>query len=414
MLLLIVTPALSGCEKKSDKTFSVSLMANAGKAAVSLSSGYPAIGNDALFANVSVKAGNTVSFPETVPTRDGYDFDGWYVDKDCTMLWEKTTVPTGDTVLYAGWKRSSTTSGLDYTEPAYVKKTGTDGGADGFKLNNICNAPVENGSVKLTNASINMLSAAKDDISAYLGYDISAGASLKSAEFDGKNIIVSWNGTNGDKSLTVAVQNVTSSFKVNNSTYENKAANYEAKEAPKPGCVLLAGSSSMENWSTSAADMAPVTSFNVGIGGTTAEQWTECLAERLVFPYSPRAVVFYVGINNVINAGSTGEETGNAVVELLSKVHDRLPDTDVYYVLMNLIPGYMKYKDTIEQGNSIVTDFAKDKDWMTIIDAGKYLLKDSGMPNSAYFLTDGLHMSLCGYTIWGKEVRDAVIKRENK
>lgn len=414
MVLAISAVVLAGCGKKTEKTFTVSFMANAGKAEVKLSSGYPAIGNDAVFATVTVKEGEKVTLPEGAPVRDGYDFNGWYADKESTVAWEADTVPTKDISLYAGWKRSTSSSGIDYTEPVYVKKNGTDGGADGFKINNVCNAPVVDGKVQLTAASINMLAASDGDVSALLGYDISSGVTLNSAKYADKTITVEWTGANGAKSATIAVSDVTANYKVDNSTYETKAKNYEAKEAPKAGCVLLAGSSSMENWSTSTADMQPITSANVGIGGTTAQQWTECLAERLVFPYSPRAVVFYVGINNVINAGNTGEETGNAVVELLEKVHERLPETDVYYVLMNLIPGYMKYKDAIEQGNSIVTEFAKGKDWLTMIDAGKSLLKDSGNPNSAYFLSDGLHMSLCGYTIWGKVVRDAVIEKESK
>lgn len=345
MMTVMVLGTVSGCVPAApeENLRIVHFMVNAGRTEVKLSSGYPAIGNDSVFAGLILREDGTVKAPEGVPVRDGYDFAGWYLDRECTEPWDGATAPAGSNSIYAGWKRSTVSSGSDYVEPLY-------------------NGPAA-GSYSLNGMSSGELAAR---------------------------------------------------FRLDNSVYEDKARKYEAMEAPTPGCVLLAGSSSMENWSTSAADMSPVTSFNVGIGGTTAEQWTECLTERLVFPYSPRAVVFYVGINNVINAGCSGRETGDAVVELLAKVHERMPDADVYYVLMNLVPGYMKYKDAIGEGNSIVTDYAKDNTWLTLIDAGSNLLKENGMPNSAYFLTDGLHMSLCGYTIWGREVRDAVIRHESR
>ena len=40
-----------------------------------------------------------------VPTKQGYEFTGWYLDKSCTVQWDiyNDTV-TGSMKLYAGWK----------------------------------------------------------------------------------------------------------------------------------------------------------------------------------------------------------------------------------------------------------------------------------------------------------------------
>jgi lysophospholipase L1-like esterase len=54
-------------------------------------------------------------------------------------------------------------------------------------------------------------------------------------------------------------------------------------------------------------------------------------------------------------------------------------------------------------------NYQKSHNYVTCIDAGVGLLKDNGLPNFGYFLTDGLHMSKAGYVIWGKAVKDAVI-----
>ena len=40
------------------------------------------------------------------PTREGYEFTGWYVDAACDILWnvEERPIET-DMTLYAGWEK---------------------------------------------------------------------------------------------------------------------------------------------------------------------------------------------------------------------------------------------------------------------------------------------------------------------
>lgn len=49
-----------------------------------------------------VEEGNAVTLP-TAPTKDGFDFDGWFIDEDCTIAFTNSGV-TSDIVLYAKWK----------------------------------------------------------------------------------------------------------------------------------------------------------------------------------------------------------------------------------------------------------------------------------------------------------------------
>ena len=44
-----------------------------------------------------------VAEPEP-PTREGYEFSGWYSDENCLYLWDFETAQVGgDMILYAGW-----------------------------------------------------------------------------------------------------------------------------------------------------------------------------------------------------------------------------------------------------------------------------------------------------------------------
>ena len=49
--------------------------------------------------------GELLEIPEP-PTREGYQFTGWYTDATCDMLWnvEVQTIET-DMTLYAGWEK---------------------------------------------------------------------------------------------------------------------------------------------------------------------------------------------------------------------------------------------------------------------------------------------------------------------
>lgn len=51
----------------------------------------------------AVPDGDPASAP-TDPTKDGYTFEGWCVDSECTSLWDFTTPVTGAVTLYAKWK----------------------------------------------------------------------------------------------------------------------------------------------------------------------------------------------------------------------------------------------------------------------------------------------------------------------
>ena len=368
-----------------------------------------------MFYAAEIKAGEKAVKPASDPQLGGYDFVGWAVEKN-GALYDFNSAVNGSLTLYAKYARAAASSGdADFKEAEFVFEEKKDAAVDGIEVYKVCNQPVENGNVNLTALAIRLLSEA-DDVRHYLGYAVNPSAEISSAVYSGGKITVEY-AWEGQKSLEITVTDVTASLKVNNDTYENKAKKYEQTASLKRKGIVMAGSSSMENWTTSKEDMSPLSTVNVGIGGTVAEQWTESLAQRLIYPFDPRAVVLYVGVNNIVNASKTGEQTGNALKLLFDDIHAHLPDATVYFIMINDIPlvyqsDRIGQREEIEIANGIVREYAEGKEWMVLVDAGAGLIKDSGKPNSAYFLTDGLHMSLCGYAIWGAAVKEAVIGRE--
>ena len=265
---------------------------------------------------------------------------------------------------------------------------------------------VNNGVVNLPNAALAKLEANKDNVLPLMEYRVKASKTI-TATYDNSQIVITCDG----ETRNIIVKDNSMEWKVDNTNYETKAKKYEAKALDEESYhVMLAGSSSIEFWESSTEDLMPVISYNHGIGGTTIEEWDNKLNQRLVFPYKPKMVVYYVGINNVINSKQDAATIWNNLKNFFDHTHAALPDTKVQYIMMNLIPGYKGYFNTINAVNANVVEYQKSNAWLTLINPGTALLKENGEPNAAYFRTDGLHLSYYGYVIWGGIIRESIFK----
>lgn len=389
---------------------------------ITLSSGRTARAEDILFRKEEIKpeAFDTDGFllsndANNIPQRDLYTFKGWYKEKECINLWDFSSdhVEKGTNLtLYAGWEKTKQAD-VDYVEPVFAFDQRVENNSiSSVLVHSICNSVVKVGTVDLTEAAFTLLSAHHDDVRGYIDYEINPDCTLDSAVYEGNSILLTYTVAGKTETCPIKLNNVTGQYPVNVSAYETKAQKYEKDIFPEYG-IVLCGSSSIEKWSTSKDDLLPLTTVNHGIGGTTVDQWLDGLAMRLVYPYEPRAVVMYLGINNIINAGDSGHATGEKLVKLFNEMHYALPEASFYYILVNTVPGYLDKKAEIDECNRIVTEYAaNNSSWMKLSNAGDYLMKESGLPNNSYFLTDGLHMSVAGYRIWGEEVKSLIISNE--
>ena len=361
-----------------------------------------------LYLRQEITVNELIEKPNPDPVREGYEFQGWFKEQTCDNLWDfNNDKPESSVFLYAKWGNSQEE---EFEEPEYVypERIITD---MNYKVTGILNKSVEDGQVNLTSGGINRLKKHKEDVSFAVNYERKADVNLTVATFDEATSMIHLEVSSGEE-FDIKVNDITATLNIanENTGFETKAKNYEAKgEDIENYHIALAGSSSMENWSTSTEDMAPIVTYNHGIGGTTVEQWTNKLFERLVLPYSPKAVVYYVGVNNIINSGKKGSETATALEALFEKTHQMLPETKIFYVLINKLPGYPHLQEEFDVANNFAIDYAKANDYLTCIDAGVGLLKSNGEPHYGYFCTDGLHMSKFGYVIWGAAVKKAVI-----
>ena len=370
-----------------------------------LSSGYAGKGNNIIFKTVQVAKDSLVDKPED-PTRKKYDFVGWYKEEKCENEWNFSTERvTHNTRLFAKWEVSTEQESDEppYTPPSTVLD---DSAATDYVIDSIMYFKVNADVVKLPRAALMKLEAQSDNVLPLMEYRVKNGKAI-TATYSGGYITVTCNGN----VQNIQVKDDSLSYTISNSTYESKAKKYEDNALVEESYhVMLAGSSSIEFWTTSKEDLDPIVSYNHGIGGTTIEEWDESLNQRLVFPYKPKMVVYYVGINNVINSKEDVNTIWNRLEKFFDDTHAALPDTKVQYIMMNLIPGYTTYFDVINSVNERVMNYQASNPWLTLINPGEALIKANGQPNAAYFRTDGLHLSFYGYTIWGKIIKESIVK----
>lgn len=361
-----------------------------------------------LYEQKEIKLGEKITAPEIDPLRINYEFQGWYKESDCLHAWDfDSMIANNNLFLYAKWGQ---TKEEEYEEPEYHYPETIISDAN-FRLTGILSKEITNNQVKLATGAILRLKNSPSDVKFALNYERKESVSITEATFNQSTMMIHVATSSGE---TFDVQVIDNSPELSmatiSSTYEQKAKNYENAGGEYTNYhIMLAGSSSMEFWQTSKEDLKPIVSYNHGIGGTTVEHWTDKLFERLVLPYAPKCVVYYVGVNNIINGNDDGTSCGNKVKALMDKTHQYLPNTKVFYVLINQLPGYSNKTQDFNVNNEMIINYCSDKSWADVIDAGAPLLKDNGLPNAAYFRTDGLHMSLYGYTLWGYEIRKAII-----
>jgi uncharacterized repeat protein (TIGR02543 family) len=387
-------------------TYTVDFFNNYLREDFELSNGTKGKGNNLLYLSIEAKEYDHLEKP-TDPVRERYEFQGWYLEEKCVTEWDfANDTVHGNLRLFAKWGIAQAEEGQEpaYNPPSTVLE---ESASTDYVINSVMNFKVNDGLLKVPTAALSRLAASASNVLPLMEYKVKAGKTI-TATYASNYITV----TCGSNTESIQVKDDSGNLIVDNTNYEAKAKKYEAKieEENENYHVMLAGSSSIEFWTSSKQDLSPIVSYNHGIGGTTIEEWDEKLNQRLVFPYKPKMVVYYVGINNVINSKQDATTIWNHLEKFFNDTHAAMPDTKVQYILMNLIPGYKDYFTTINAVNAKVVEYQASNPWLTLINPGTALLKENGEPNAAYFRTDGLHLSYYGYVVWGGIIKESIIK----
>lgn len=181
----------------------------------------------------------------------------------------------------------------------------------------------------------------------------------------------------------------------------------DAEAMPAPGGIVFTGSSSIRLWDTLAQDMAPLPVVQRGFGGAHMEHVLHN-AHRIVVPYAPRAVVVFVGGND-IGSGKSAERVSSDFAKFVALVREALPDADVW--LLSMKPSKLRWASwpEMQKVDVALAALAAADPKVRFVETGGTLLGPDGTPDDVYIF-DGLHLGAEGYRRWTGMLRPLLLE----
>jgi lysophospholipase L1-like esterase len=175
----------------------------------------------------------------------------------------------------------------------------------------------------------------------------------------------------------------------------------DKKSAPPKGAVLFIGSSSIRMWKV-AESFPGLTAINRGFGGSHISDSVH-FAERVVWPYEPKTIVFYAGDND-IGSGKSPEQTAADFAAFVKRVREKLPTTKIIFVCITPSIARWKLWPTVQKANALIKAQIEKDGTLAYADIAPGMLGSDGMPRAELFLKDNLHMTAEGYKVWAAVV----------
>jgi lysophospholipase L1-like esterase len=143
--------------------------------------------------------------------------------------------------------------------------------------------------------------------------------------------------------------------------------------------------------------MAPLPVVRRGFGGAHVSHVVHN-ARRIVTPYAPRAVVAFVGGNDVA-AGKSADEVTADYAAFLEIVRGDLPDVDVW--ILSSKPSKLRWGTwgELQALDVRLRAFADAHPRVRFVETGRTLLGPDGTPDDVYVF-DRLHLNAEGYRRW--------------
>ena len=193
--------------------------------------------------------------------------------------------------------------------------------------------------------------------------------------------------------------------------WEPAIAKFEQSDHTNPPpkhAVLFVGSSTIVRWKTLAEDFPGARVINRGFGGNEIIDSTH-FAERIIFPYEPKMIFLRAGGND-IHAGKSPEQVFADFVEFATKVHARLPETEIVFI--GQCPTIARWTEAEKNKtlNKLVEEYVRRTPKLRYVETYDMTLGADGQPRPELFVEDKLHFSPEGYKLLAERVRPFVPK----
>ena len=184
--------------------------------------------------------------------------------------------------------------------------------------------------------------------------------------------------------------------------FENAIVAFEGADTEDPvdpGVILFVGSSSVVNWRTLAEDLPGHRVLNRGFGGSNFNDLIH-YADRVIYPYRPKAIFVYEGDND-ISMGNSAKQVAKDAKKLRTMIAREL-GKDVPVVFISPKPSVARWeqREIYEDANARLAAYAAKKNHTYFVDVWNPALRPDGSVRPDIFVEDNLHMNAAGYDIW--------------
>ena len=180
---------------------------------------------------------------------------------------------------------------------------------------------------------------------------------------------------------------------------------WDSKNSFPDDAVLFVGSSSIKLWQTRNY-FPDLKVINRGFGGSQIFEVTH-FADRIIFPYKPKVILFYAGDNDIAS-GKSSERVFEDYKKFVKLVHGEMPGTPVIFVAIKPSLSRWKLWPEMKEANSMIKNFSDGNKDLFYFDSAKPLLGDDGKPRAELFMDDQLHLSSRGYHLWTEQLRPMI------
>lgn len=163
--------------------------------------------------------------------------------------------------------------------------------------------------------------------------------------------------------------------------------------------IAFYGSSSFRIWNSIVEDLGSFDVVNLGFGGGTCLSGIHYL-DQLLTPLKSRRIALYFGENDIASDGLTARTTFKHLQDLRARISEKMPEAEVYVLLIKHSPARWIYRDEFEQVNHLVRDWCDGADKTNWLDPSAGLIGENGLPMFRYYLPDLVHMNAAGYAVW--------------
>ncbi|HES58819.1 MAG: hypothetical protein JW956_11775 [Calditrichaceae bacterium] len=172
---------------------------------------------------------------------------------------------------------------------------------------------------------------------------------------------------------------------------------WDQKNSFPEDAILFAGSSSIRMWKTHDA-FPQYRLINRGFGGAHI---TDVLYyyNEVILKYNPQLIVFYCGDND-ISSNFPVEQVYEDYLELILKITKDFPEVKFVYISVKPSGSRWQHWDRMDALNKKIEKYNQQRENLLYVDLATPLLDKDGKPDTAFFLSDQLHLNEKGYEVW--------------